>query len=175
MTELVSIPEELKAQLRVPLIANSKRFQELWNIQRYLSLMKARQLYTSEIQKYCDAAVKKRILLDNNEYLGLVLYASLKEIASYLSERYIKFHISTYLSNDIYLPNWQGITISIEIAFRNFHERMRIWRDIENKITRVIIQFKESKRLDLQKIDEANETIATTIDNPDKKLKENDL
>lgn len=127
--------------------------------------MKARQLLTPEIQTYCDTDVKKKIILDNNEYLGIILHASLKVTVSYLCARYDRFHISVYLSKDAYLPSWEGITILINVAYRNFHERMRVWREIEDRITRIIAQFKESKSLDLQKIDEANETIATTVDN----------
>jgi hypothetical protein len=164
MTEQVSIPEELRIQLRVPLIASSKEFQELWSIQKYLDRMKTRQLHTPEIQKYCDADVKRKIFLSDNEYLGIVIYASLKAVVSYLNERYIKFRISAYLSKDAYVPNWEGITISINLPFRNFHERMRVWREIEDRITNIVTQFKESKRMDLRKIDEANETIATTLD-----------
>lgn len=168
MTELVSIPEELRIQLRVPLIASSREFQEVWNTQRYLTRMRARQLLTPEIQKYCDTDVKKKILRDDNEYLSIILYTSLKAVVSYLRDRYDRFHISVYLSKDAYLPNWEGITISINVPYRNFHERMRAWREIEDTITRIINQFKESKRIDLQKIYEANETIATTIDDLNK-------
>lgn len=164
MSELVSIPEELRIQLRVPLIASSKEFRDVWNIQRYLTRLKARQLLTPEMQKYCDTDVKKKLILDNNEYLGIILHASLKAVVSYLRARYDRFHISVYLSKDAYLPSWEGVTILIDVAYRNFHERMRVWREIEDRITRIINQFKESKAIDLRKIDEANETIATAID-----------
>jgi hypothetical protein len=158
------IPEELRAQLKVPLIASSREFQDVWNIQRYLMRMKVRQLLTPEIQKYCDAYVKKKILFDNNEYLGIALHESLKTIISYLQERYIEFNISAYLSKDPYLPSWEGITILIKVPYRNFHNRIRIWREIEDGITKIFLQLKESKRLDTWKIDEANEAIATTVD-----------
>jgi|SRR3972149_457610 len=168
MSDLVSIPEELRVQLRVPLIASSREFQEVWKIQKYLMRLRARHLLTPEIQEYCDKDVKKKILLDDNEYLSIVLHVALKEVISYLRDRYNRFHISVYLSKDAYLPNWEGITILINVTYRNFHERMRVWREVEDRITGIITQFKESKPIDLQKINEANETIATTIDNLNK-------
>jgi hypothetical protein len=164
MTELVSIPEELKIQLKVPLIASSREFQEFWNIQRYLIRMRVRHLLTPEIQTYCNASVIKKILRDDNEYTGITLHTSLKTIISYLQDRYARFGISVYLSTDPYLPKWEGITILIKVPYRNFHDRIRVWREIEDGITKIFSQLKESRRLDAWKIDEANETIATTVD-----------
>lgn len=164
MSELASIPEELRTVLRVPLIASSKEFQDVWNIQRYLMRLKVRKLLTPEIRKYCDTDVKEKILVDDNEYLGIILHRSLKEIVSYLRIRDDRFRIFVYLSKDPYLPNWEGITILIKAVYRNFRERMRIWRELEDKITGIINAFKKSRPDDFEKIDEANETIATTIE-----------
>jgi len=164
MPKLISISEDLRTVWNVPIIANSKEFQEVWNIQRYLMRLNARKLLTPEVQKYCDKDVKKKILQDDNEYLGIILYRSLKTIISYLRARYSGFRICVYLSKDPYLPNWEGITILINVVYRNFRERMRVWREIEDKITKIINNFKESEPRDFEKIDEANEVIATAIE-----------
>ena len=163
MSKLESIPKELRTIWGVPRIANAKEFQEFWNIQRYLIRLNARRVLTPEIQKYCDKDVKKKVLEDN-EYLGIILHTSLKTIVSYLHNRDKRFRICVYLSKDPYLPNWEGITILVNVVYRNFRERMRIWREIEDKITKIINNFKKSEPRDFEKISEANETIATTVE-----------
>lgn len=163
MSKLESIPKGLRTIWGVPRIANAKEFQEFWNIQRYLIRLNARRVLTPEIQKYCDKDVKQKILGDN-EYLGIILHTSLKTIVSYLHNRDNRFRICVYLSKDPYLPNWEGITILVNVVYRNFRERMRIWREIEDKITKIINNFKELEPRDFEKIGEANETIATTIE-----------
>jgi hypothetical protein len=160
----MSVLEDLKIAINVPLIASSKEFQDYWYLQKYLMRLKARRLLTPELLRYCDEEAKKKILHDDNEYVGIILHASLKAVVSYLHARDDRFRICVYLSKDPYLPNWEGITILVKAVYRNFREKMRLWRDLENRITKIIKQFKESKPIDFQKIDEANETIATTID-----------
>lgn len=164
MPESMSVLEDLKIAINVPLIASSKEFQDYWYLQKYLMRLKARRLLTPELLRYCDEDVKKKILRDDNEYVGVILHASLKAVVSYLHARDDRFEICVYLSKDPYLPNWEGITILVKVVYRNFREKMRVWRDLEDRITKIIKQFKESKPIDFQKIDEANETIATTID-----------
>jgi len=164
MSELESIPEELRIALRVPLIASSKEFQDVWYVQRYLMRLKARQMLTHEIRKYCDDDVKEKILQDENEYLGIILRHALKRILAYLRTRDYDFCICAYLSKDPYLPRWEGITILINTTYRNFRERMRIWREIEQQLTELFNQFRRNDSRNLEKIDEANEIIATTVE-----------
>jgi hypothetical protein len=160
----MSVLEDQRIAISVPLIASFKEFQDYWYLQKYLMRLKARHLLTPELLRYCDEDVKKKILRDDNEYVGVILHASLKAVVSYLHARDDRFEIYVYLSKDPYLPNWEGITILVKAVYRNFREKMRVWRDLEDRITKIIKQFKESKPIDFQKIDEANETIATTID-----------
>lgn len=164
MSESRYISEELKDSLRIPLIASSKEFQGYWYIQKQLLRLRARQLLTPELMKYSDKDVRDKILRDENEYLGVILRDSLNRIRSYLRKRDYKFRICAYLSKDQYLPEWEGITILISTTFRNFRERMRIWREVEEELTELFNQFRQNNPRDLEKIEEANETIATTIE-----------
>lgn len=174
MPESISALEDLKIAINVPLIASSKEFQNYWYAQKHLMRLKARRLLTPELMRYCDEDVKKKILRDDNEYVGVILQASLKAVVSYLCDRDNRFQICVYLSKDPYVPNWEGITILVKVVYRNFREKMRVWRDLEDRITKIIEQFKESKPIDVGKIDEANEIIATTIDDFFK-VEENEL
>jgi len=164
MSELKSIPKELREALRFPLITNSEEFQNIWRAQRYAIGLHVRRLLTPEIKELCDKDVKDKILRDGNEYLGIILHKSLQEIVSYMRARDDKFYVHVYLSKDPYLPYWDGITIFIKMVYRNFSEKIRVWRELEDKITKVINKFKRLNPNDLEKIDEANETIATTIE-----------
>jgi hypothetical protein len=164
MTELDSILKEQRGTLGFSFVTNPNEFQTLWAAQRFILEANMRRLLTPEIRKYCDRRVRQRILQDENEYVGITLHESLKEVKSYLEKMKYRYFIHVYLSTDSYLPNWKGITILIEIPYRNFREKMKVWREIEERITKVFSKFKESNSEDTEKIDDANEVIATDIE-----------
>ena len=162
---MASIQKLSSENLSIPLITNCQELLKVWEIQRYIMRSQQRQLMTPEIQKFCSKEVKQKILWAKNEYLGIILHRSLQNVVSYLRARNYRFKIYTYLSVDPYIPKWEGITVFIRVNYRNFREKMRVWREIERKITKIIDEFRRlNSKEDLEKIEEANETIATTVE-----------
>ena len=148
----------------ISVVTNSEQLWTVWQTQKLILRANERRLLTPEIRKFCDTAVKKRILQDENLYIGIILHESLREIMSYLKRMKYKYFVQAYLSSDPYLPQWNGITILIKVNYRMFREKMKVWREIESQITNVFNLFKDENPEDIEQIEEANEIIATTIE-----------
>ena len=149
-----------------PLITTSDQFNLFWTIYRCLEWEKSRRLVTPEMYQFCDKEVVEKILQEDNEYLSMILHESLRNVISYLNKKGKKFHLGVYLSKEPEVPQWQGFTILVNVDYKDFDEKMSLWKDIENKIAKIFDRFKTEYPESLRKIERANEIIATTVQKP---------
>lgn len=152
----------------MPLIRTSEQINSFWAIHRYLVLKQAWRLLTPKIYRSCDKEVIEKILQEDNEYLSMILHESLQNIDSYLDSKSKRFRLGVYLSKEPEVPEWKGFTILINIDYKDFDEKMALWKGIENKITEIFARFQKHYPESLKEIERASEIIATTIQKPPK-------
>jgi hypothetical protein len=158
------ISKQLSESFGINLIANTQEFRQLYSAYKISRLAQELLIENSEIRDYSDINVIGKILQSDNAYLATMLSSSLKAIVTYLKERQYKFTIHVYLSKDPYVRNWEGITILIYANYRNFAEQMKIWREIETLVTSIFNSARNKDSIDIRKINEANEVIATSVE-----------
>lgn len=154
------------ASFAFPLFTTSDRFNLFWTVHQCLEWKKLSRLLTPEIHGFCDKEVVEKILQEDNEYLSVILHESMQNIISYLNKKGKKFHLGVYLSTEPEVPQWQGFTIIVNVDYKDFDEKMSLWKDIENKIAKIFDRFKTEYPESLRKIERANEIIATTVQKP---------
>ena len=158
------ISENEVENLGIHLVTTSQDFQTVYNTYRFLKLLTEKLSSEPEIQDYCDIQVKAKILQSDNKYIILALSKNLKTIVTYLKQRQYKYDLYVYLSRDAYFQNWEGITIRVYANYRNFHEQMRIWREIEEIVTNNFESLRKTFPEDYEQIDEVNEMFATAVE-----------
>lgn len=80
-------------------------------------------------------------ILDKNEYLKIVLDNALLEIQKILNLKDENYIINVSLEQDIEVPEWKEIVVSIQVRERDYNEKMNLWEEIEEKVRTKIEQI----------------------------------
>jgi len=104
-------------------------------------------------------------ILEKDELSRLVIDNVLLEIQQTPELTYENYYINVSLEQDIEVPEWKEILVSVQVEERDFIEKMKLWETIEQKIRTKIEEIRgqcstnEQKR----KIDELNQDLAIEV------------
>jgi hypothetical protein len=154
--------QNMMAALDLPFILTStEEITIVWEI--YQLLQRQVNLLTPEIMQYCEKEVIEKILRENNQCLSVILQKCLEETLTYLKEINKHFRLGVYLYKPSDIPEWEGLTILINMDFSTFEEKLLLWDELEKRITKIFDRIKNQYPQYLEQIQEANNLIATSI------------
>ena len=158
----LTLDEKFVKGLDLPIfMLKGKESAMLWRI--YQHVLKQVDLLTPEILQYCEKQVINKILIEDKPCLSIILHECLMEILSFVDERKKDFRLGVYLYNPPDVPEWEGLTILINLEFSSFKEKLLLWDALEKRITRLIERIKNDYPEYIELIREVNKLIATSI------------
>lgn len=156
------LKKDLMGALELPfLLSSTREIVIFWRL--YQHFQKQVKLLTPEILQYCEKEVIDKLFRESKYCLSVVLNECLKEIVLFLEERKKDFRLGVYLYKPIDVPEWEGLTILINVNFSTFKEKLSLWDELEKRITKKFDKIKSQYLEHLEEIQDANTLIATSI------------
>jgi hypothetical protein len=104
-------------------------------------------------------------MLESDDILKTILDSLLQDIQEILESRDESYHISVSLEQDIEVPRWREILISVQVRERNYDEKMKLWENIEEMVRKKIESIRDERPKKERKIiDDINENLAIEIE-----------
>jgi hypothetical protein len=158
----LSLEKKFSKAFNLPIaLISAKESAIFWRI--YQHVLRQVDILTPEILQYCEKEVIKKILYEDKQILSIILHECLMEILSFIKERKKVFRLGVYLYKPPDIPEWEGLTILINVEFSTFQEKLLLWEELEKRITQLFDKIKRQYPEQIEQIQEANKLIATSI------------
>ena len=103
--------------------------------------------------------------MEEDKHLRMVINNALNEVKGLLDLSNENYLIRASFEQDIEVPDWEEILVSVQIEERDFGEKMKLWEAIEEKVRSRIEDVRRQCVTDEQKrmIDEINQGLSVEV------------
>ncbi|MCR3907087.1 MAG: hypothetical protein NUK62_08705 [Tenericutes bacterium] len=143
------------------LLKSNREFTIFWKVVEHYK--KQVDLLSPEILQYCEKEVIHKLFNNGDHCLSIVLDKCLKQVVNYLKNTEKRFRLGAYLYKPSEVPEFEGITILVNVGINSFTERVSIWDEIEGILTTIIDEMKKAHPEHIEQIQNANNLIGTSI------------
>lgn len=104
-------------------------------------------------------------MLEKNGHLRIIIGNVLLQIQEIPELKDENYYIDVSLEQDIEVPGWKEVLISVQVGGRDYDDKMRLWETIEERVRTTIERIRDKCPPDERKmIDRINENLAIEIE-----------